>query len=121
MAFGWNSIGHFFASAAHDLGVGLQFLQAHQAAIDTATSTGVAIVGIIDPALKPVLDVVPRVEKAIVGEVYAVLDKSIAAVGQPLNITIDQALADQLRQVWPDIKKAAESMGIQTVPPAGLA
>ena len=121
MAFGWKSIGHFFASAAQDLGAVLHFVQNHQAEIDTVTSTGVAIAGIIDPALKPVLDQIPRVEKAIVGEVYAVLDKSIAAVGQPLNITFDQALADQLRQVWPDIKKAFAMAGIPTVPPAGLA
>lgn len=121
MTITFQSVGHFFASAAEKLGAVTHFFQAHQAQIDQAVSTGSAIASIVDPSLAPILSQLPRIEKAVMGEAYAILDAAQSAVGQPMNITLDAALADELRAAWPNIKKLMGMAGAEVVPPANLA
>lgn len=115
-----HTVGHFFASAAEKLGAVIHFLKAHQTQIDTGVATASAIGSIIDPELAPLLSQVPRIEKAVQGEVYAILDAGESAMGQPLNVTLDATLADELRAAWPNIKKLMALSGAETKVPAAL-
>lgn len=121
MSLNLTSVGHFFASAAEKLGVLVHLIQTNEPKIDAAVSEGAAIASVFLPQYAAVLSQVPRIEKAVMGEVYSILDKALGVTGQPLNISLDQSLADELRTAWPTIKAAMVTAGASTVVPAYLA
>jgi hypothetical protein len=121
MSLTWKSAGHFFASAAEKLGVLVHLVQTNEPKIDGLVAEGAAVASVFLPQYAVILSQVPRIEKAVMGEVYSILDKALGVTGQPLNISLDQELADELRTAWPTIKAAMSAAGASTVVPVAVA
>jgi hypothetical protein len=104
--FSFKSAGHFLASVAHDIKVGVTFLQNHEKQIDTGLQTAAAITGLLDPALAPIASTIERAGEAALGEVLAVVAKlTDAEAAQGTNIPLDAAAIAEFKQLISDIEK----------------
>ena len=116
--FSFKSLGHFFASAAHDIKVGVTFLQAHQPQIDSALETGAAVVSIADPALAPLATQIERAGEAALGEVFAVVSKlNDAEAAHGVSISLDSAAIAEFKNLLALITQLKPSA---MIPPASL-
>lgn len=104
--FTFKSVGHFFASVAHDIKVGVTFLQNHQQQINADLQTGAAIVSIADPALAPIATTIERAGEAALGEVLAVVSKlTDAEADAGTSIPLDAAAIAEFKTLIVDIEK----------------
>jgi hypothetical protein len=78
MSFSVKTVGHFFAVAAHDVKVGVQFLVSHESQIDKGLQVGAAVVSLVDPALAGIATAIDRAGEAALGEVLGTVDKLTA-------------------------------------------
>jgi hypothetical protein len=78
MSFSLKTVGHFFAVAAHDVKVGVQFLVSHESQIDKGLQVGAAVVSLVDPALAGIATAIDRAGEAALGEVLGTVDKLTA-------------------------------------------
>lgn len=116
--FNFKSVGHFFASVVHDLKVGAQYLEAHEAQINAAVATGVAVISLADPALAPLAVVISRAEEALLGDFLAVIEKAgDAGHADGLNLKLDADTVAAGKKLLSDIKKLKP---VAANPPAGL-
>lgn len=104
--FSFKSVGHFLASVAHDVKVGVTFLQNHEAQINSGLQTAAAIVSVADPALAPIATTIERAGEAALGEVLAVVSKlSDAEAAHGASISLDAAAIAEFKQLLVDIEK----------------
>lgn len=116
--FSFKSLGHFFASAAHDIKVGVTFLQNHQTQIDGVLQTGAAVVSIADPAFAPLATEIERAGEAALGEIFAVVSKiSDAEAAHGVNISLDAAAIAEFKALFAAISQIKPSA---MIPPASL-
>ena len=106
MAFNFKSVGHFFASAAHDAKVIATFLQVHQPQINKVAETGAAVISIADPALAPLATVIERAAEAALGEVLAVVSKlTDAEAAKGANVALDAAAIAEFKTLLASMEK----------------
>jgi hypothetical protein len=118
MAFGFKSIGHFFASVAHDVKTVATFISSHQAQIDTTLQVGAQVISTADPALAPLASIIERAAEAALGEVLAAVSATDAAMtDKGLSITLDSAAVADFKSLLAQIEAAKPGA---TVVPAGL-
>lgn len=116
--FSFKSLGHFFASVAHDVKVGVTFLDNHQKQIDTGLEATAAVVSVADPALAPIATEIERAGEAALGEVFAVVSKVDAAeAAKGVSVTLDAVAVAEFKTLLADIEKLKPG---STVAPANL-
>jgi hypothetical protein len=116
--FSFKSLGHFFASAAHDIKVGVTFLTTHQQQINAVGETVAAVVGVADPALAPLATSIERAGEAALGEVLAVVSKlDDAAAAKGASVSLDAAAVAEFKALIASIEKLKPGA---TVAPANL-
>lgn len=116
--FMFKTLGHFFASLAHDVTVGIQFLGKHEKQIDTVMQAGATIASAIDPALAPIATEIERAGEAVLGEVFAVVSKvDAAAEAKGVSITLDKAAVAEFKVLLQKIEALKPG---STQPPANL-
>lgn len=109
--FSFQSVGHFFASVAHDIKTVGSFLQSHQQQIDTTLQTGAAVVSLLDPALAPLATTIERAGEAALGEVLSAVSKlSDAEAAHGVNISLDAAAITEFKKLLADIEKLKPGM-----------
>lgn len=116
--FLFKTLGHFFASLAHDVRVGITWLSNHQKQIDTVVETAGTIVSAIDPALAPIATEIERAGEAVLGEVFAVVSKiDAAAADKGISIELDSAAVAEFKTLLAKIEALKPG---STQPPANL-
>lgn len=116
--FSFQSLDHFFASAAHDVKVGLTFISNHQTQINNVLGTATAVVSLTDPALAPIATQIDRAAEAALGEVLAVVSKLDEAAAQKgVSITLDAAAVAEFKNLLALIESLKPGA---TKPPASL-
>lgn len=103
--FTFKSVGHFLASAAHDMKVGVQWLTTHQQQINAIGETAATVVGVVAPQYAPIATAIERAGEAALGEVLAVIDRlDEAAAAKGASVTLDAAAVAEFRALLAKMK-----------------
>lgn len=109
MAISWSSVGHFFASAFHDVQVVAKAVNAELAKVGGSEATVEALTSLVSPEAA----VVERLAFAALGEVAAIAqDANVAAGASGVNVTLDAQLIADVKALiakFPSIIAQAEA------------
>lgn len=98
MAFGFSSVGHFFASFFHDLHVGSQKVEAAIAKVDTPQNQ--AVVEGLTSLVDPQATTAERIAFGLLGTAaQAVNGVDAAGIANGVNIQLDQQASAEIQQL----------------------
>jgi hypothetical protein len=104
MTFGFSSIGHLFATVAHDIVKGLKTIEHVLANVQASAPQIEAITAIVDPKAADI----ERAAFAVLGTVAHAVDSADAATSaNGLNVALDAEFVAAVKAILPAIKAAS--------------